>query len=129
LDSLRDGDLVVDSSELPRLDGLDEPSSSHISDLSEVNQRLISALGIIKLFDLAGGYPFEVERFTYLEGGGLELSPVEIDKYPQLLVSKQSFQGAKKLLERAEAVFADLTDKGLVASVVDLRFRDQAIVR
>ncbi|OVE79909.1 hypothetical protein BVY02_01915 [bacterium J17] len=129
LDSLRDGDLVVDSSELPRLDGLDEPSSSHISDLSEVNQRLISALGIIKLFDLAGGYPFEVERFTYLEGGGLELSPVEIDKYPQLLVSKQSFQGAKKLLERAEAVFADLKDKGLVASVVDLRFRDQAIVR
>lgn len=125
LDTLDNADVILETTELPRLDGLQSQASLE-SYLSSANARFRYAVKAIKLLLAGGELPFPVERYTLLPNGALALHPE--GGSPQVLVAIRSHEEAQQTVGRLRSVLEDLTARGEQAQRIDLRFRNQAIV-
>lgn len=129
LNSLEDPDLIEVSLELPRLSGFSslDRSDRNSKDLGVSFPYLVSFVAALQE---AGGLPFKVERFELREGGTIVAIPYEISSYPQIYFAfLDDTDSPRELLTRLDLVLADLEARGEVAREVDLRFRNQAILR
>jgi len=125
---LRDPDLVVELSKLPRIEGLStikglEPDTF----LTSSNARFDYVLDGIYLLEMAETLPFSVELYSVLSDGSLRLRPK--GEYPDLLMKIASLEDAEQLGNRLNEVLADLAKRGEEANEIDLRFSNQVIVR
>ncbi|MCC6221381.1 MAG: FtsQ-type POTRA domain-containing protein [Deltaproteobacteria bacterium] len=128
LRSLRDSELIVITSNLPRLDGIDVGADME-KRASRTEKRLNEALNLLRLFRIAGDFPFEIERFTLLEDSGVLVTPIDARTKPKLIVTANTFSDAKAILENIKVVLGDLEKRGEHADTIDLRFKGQAIVQ
>ncbi|MFN8389283.1 MAG: FtsQ-type POTRA domain-containing protein [Bdellovibrionota bacterium] len=127
LDTLRDPELILETTELPRLDGLD-PQPMVESYLSSANARFGYATKLIRLLQSAGELPFAVERFTLLQNGSIKLVPQQRTETQEVLLAAQSFDDASSSLDRLRRVLEDLRKRGEHVRRIDLRFKNQAII-
>ncbi len=127
LSSLQGADLILETTELPRLDGLDAQGEVD-SYLASANARFIYAVKLIKLLLSAGELPFAVERYTLLPNGGMLLQPAAESGFPKVAVALNSFSEAERVHTNLKLVLADLQKRGERASRIDLRFKHQAVV-
>lgn len=130
LESVTDQKLIVEISELPRLSaGGDEGSPGAGGGLDAAGEKFHTALNRLKLIDEAGGFPFDVERFTMLNDGALQAEPLRSGEFPKVTFLANGKEGAFDTLRRLATVLDDLKKRGESASEVDLRFAKQAVVR
>ena len=131
LKALASPSVVMETMNLPRLEGAGD------------SLRLKAAVQQIKILEGAGGPPWSVERYTLLDHGELQLTfsdmslQAELERSgegaPKTTVQKAVFRvedvaSARESLNRLSKVAEDLRKRGEVAEIVDLRFRQQAIV-
>jgi cell division septal protein FtsQ len=128
LDSLNNSELIMEISELPRLGGLQAESSSR-SFLRSENVRFDYALQLLEMFEMAGGFPFQVERITLEADGALRITAMDIKTTPEIFVQASTLAEARHSLQKLKAVLADLAQRSEHASRIDLRFLNQAIVK
>ncbi len=128
LDSISDSDLVLEASELPRITGLDATENGR-SFLRSSNARFEYGLQLIEFLDLAGGIPFEVEEYSLLLDGALRVSAKDFNSTPTVLFQFATLDDAKDSISKLNAVLQDLKEREEKARSIDLRFRNQAIVR
>ena len=126
LDTLDNPDIILETTELERLDGLNLQAGAE-NFLSSANARFLHAVNLMKLFESAGEFPFAVERYTLLPGGGMKLTPASAS-YPQVLLSAENLDEAVLRLKRLKSVLTDLERRSEKAHRIDLRFHNQAIV-
>ena len=127
LSTLQGADLILETTELPRLDGLDAQGDVE-SYLASANARFIYAVKLLKLLSSAGELPFAVERYTLLPNGGMLLQPTQSSGAPKVAVALNSFSDAERVHANLKLVLADLQKRGERASRIDLRFKHQAVV-
>ena len=120
LSQIKTGKFVITASKLPRI----------VGDLSD-NKRFRYTLQLLKLVQVAGGFPFEYERVELTTGGGVsvELALGERKPVENVLLKAESFNEAELLLERLKSVLKDLELRGERAKTIDLRFEEQVVVR
>jgi len=126
LDTLNDADIILETTELPRLDGLGSTTEG-TSGLSSSNARFVHAVKLIKLFRAAGELPFQIMRYTLLPGGGLKIQSAAPDA-PEIFLSAENHDDARQRVQRLTNVLADLDRRGEKPKRIDLRFQNQAIV-
>ena len=127
LSSLQGADLILETTELARLDGLDAQGEVE-SYLASPNARFIYAVKLIKLLNSAGEVPFSVERYTLLPNGGMLLQPSAESGLPKVAVALNSFSEAERVHANLKLVLNDLQKRGERATRIDLRFKNQAVV-
>ena len=128
LSSIKNPDLVVEVGELPRLDGLEaEPGVE--SYLASANARFVYAAKLVKFIEMGGDVPFPFDRITLLRTGGLRVTPVDKEKYPEVLLTASSLEETSDALQRLTLVLGDLEKRNERAKQIDLRFNNQAILR
>lgn len=127
LEGVTNSGLVVEAAELMRLDGLDKHDLLP-NTLSSPNSRFVHAVRELSLFELAGGFPFRVEKAELLEEGALALEPYDRARYPLVLLQASSLSEAEQVLLRLRQVLADLENRRERARKIDLRFRSQVVV-
>ncbi len=129
--------LVMTVSELPRVYGID-PKEDNKSYLSSVYDRLSYILKNLEFVDLAGGFPFKYSSLSLINGGGIELEPVELQnaepstvrKLPKkVLFQLRSLEEAQNMLSRLKIVLEDIRLRGETPGELDLRFKDQVVLR
>lgn len=125
LDSLKNKELIFETTELPRLDGLD-PLVGKDSFLNSANARFNYARQQLRFLQ-ASSLPFSVERYTLLPNGEMRLSPAERNNLEVILLC-QDYEEAKLLSARLKSVLADLDSRGEKARRIDLRFKNQVVV-
>lgn len=128
LSTIKDTELIVDSVKLPRLDGI-AVSGAEDPSLTVVSERLQRALRMLRFYQIAAEFPFEVERFTYLGDEGLMITPAQRRRYPAVLLSDETFSDARAAIVNLKRVLDDLNERGERAARIDLRFDGQAVVR
>jgi hypothetical protein len=128
LEAIRDTELILQASKLPRLYGLAVADSS-FSSMKSPNARLNYALRYLQLLKAAGELPFAVERYTVLPQGGMRVSPLEFDRYPEVSLEFDSYEQARDTVQKLRIVLGDLGQRGELAKEIDLRFNRQAVVR
>lgn len=126
-DQLNDAELILEASELARLDGL-SANPQALSALATVNGRFDYAMRMLRLLEMTEGVPFKVEKFTLLDDGSLLASPRQTAKYPQVRLAYSSLDEASDAMERLRSILQDLSGRGERAKTVDLRFKNQGIV-
>ncbi len=133
LESLKNPDLIIESSELPRIVGLEFDELTNVDALrppSALNVSFASATRTIRFIDLAGGLPFPVARYVVLPGGaGLRITAVDERSSPQILVNATGVEEAREKLGQLRAILRDLKLRKERPEVIDLRFTNQATVR
>ncbi len=127
LEALKDGEMILQTTELPRLE--DELKGSSDKVLSPENARFQYAVDLLKLLDAAGGVPFAVERFTLLENGGLAITPAERKSAARVLFDAQNFSEAQQKMSQLKVVMADISKRGEGSKQIDLRFKNQVVVQ
>ena len=127
LKSLERNNIIVESSELPRLDGLEEKDNGNTS-LAGRNVRLHHAVSLLLMIKRAGGIPFGVDRYSMLDEGGFRISPKDPDKYPELLIAPTDQGELNGALKRLQIVLSDLELRGEAAKQIDLRFSNRSVV-
>lgn len=127
LEALKDGDMILQTTELPRLE--DELKGSSDKILSPENARFQYAVDLLKLLDAAGGVPFAVERFTLLENGGVAITPLERKSAARVLFDAQNFSEAAQKISQLKVVMADISKRGEGSKQIDLRFKNQVVVQ
>ncbi len=128
LENIRNADLIIEIADLPRLGGLSLEESS-FSSLKSPNTRFNYAVNLLKMLKATGELPFTVESYTLLPQGGLKVYPLEVNKYPVVLLRFTSFEEGKVLMKKVRAVLKDLSERGEKPGEVDFRFQNQAVVR
>ncbi len=128
LTTISDAELIVQASELARLDGL-VPERGVESYLSSQNARFRYAVSVLRFFELGGGFPFAVERFTLEPHGALLVHPVDNARFPEVELIASSFEEAQSSLARLGAVLDDTGRRQERVKRIDLRFQNQAILR
>jgi len=128
LSSIQNSSLVIEASELPRFTGLSATESAE-SYLRSSNARFEYGLKLLEFVDLAGGVPFEIEHYELLGDGSLRISAKDFGSAPEVFLKLSSLEEAKIALDRLSAVLKDLESKQERASSIDLRFKNQAVVR
>ena len=140
LSTFKNPELIMEASELPRLQGL-ESNSALSSSLSASSTRLDYAVRQLLLIELAGGFPFEVSQIILRDEGSLEIHPLSRDlsgssskstqvvPAERIVISALSFDLARQRLGQLQQVLADLTKRGETVKELDLRFHGQAVVR
>ena len=143
LSSVKDSDLILELSELPRLPGL-QPTTDEATYLSSSNARLRHAAGMIHLLELGKhgqaepegslsderrGLGFKVERYDLLSDGSLLLTAQDSKFSPKIRIAPTSLEEAEQVTERISAVLKDLAASGERAAEIDRRFTNQAVVR
>ncbi len=128
LQTIKDPSLIIDTSEFARIDGL-RPEEGADSLLRSENARFVYAVKMLKFFEMAGGFPFKVERYTLLPDGSLLVLPANPDEQPQLVLSASTLTDAERELRKLKLVLADLKRRGERAQKIDLRFENQAVVK
>ncbi len=126
LDTLDNSDIILETAELPRLDGLASSTESD-SALSSSNARFVHAIRLMKFFRAAGELPFPVMRYTLLPGGGLKVQSA-LPEMPEIFLFAENLSDAIQRLQRLSSVLADLERRGEKPKRIDLRFQNQAIV-
>lgn len=126
LAAITDSDLILETTELPRLDGLQPQPLS--GSLSSANARFLFAVRSIKLLRSAGDLPFEVGRYRLLPAGGLVIHPADDATLPQIVLLVQTLDDAETALGRLKAVLADLSKRGERPRRIDLRFDRQVVI-
>ncbi len=122
LETLRNSEVIVEASQLPRLDGLESGDSTE-------NARFRYAMNILRFIEVAGGLPFAVERYTVLPEGGVLALPLAGSDLPEVAFSAETLPEAEHALSQLNVVLADLKKRGEKRNRVDMRFRGQAVVR
>lgn len=140
--------LVMQVSELPRVYGID-PKEDNKSYLSSVYDRLSYILKNLEFVDLAGGFPFKYSSLSLINGGGIELEPVALEqaeleqvkleqraelsavrKLPKkVLFQLRSLEEAQNMLSHLKTVLEDIRLRGETPEELDLRFKDQVVLR
>ena len=120
-------DVVVESSRLVRIGGIDQKIDEQTS-LIGSNTRLKAAVSLAELIEKAGGFPFLVEEYSLLDDGGFRIQPREAG-VPEVLMAPDSIADVKKKIEELKIVLDDLHTRGESAKSIDLRFSRQAVVR
>jgi hypothetical protein len=128
LRTITDSTLIIDASELPRLDGLDAQEGVE-SFLSSDNARFAYAVKLIKFYEMAGGFPFKVERITLLKNGALRLTAEDSAAYPSVVINANNLEDARHSLERLDLVMNDLKRRGEKTNRIDLCFSNRAVVQ
>jgi hypothetical protein len=126
LETMKGEELIVQTSGLPRLEGLDGDESAEIA--GKASARFNYALKILNLFNLAGGMPFEVARYVVLKDGGIRVEPAHPD-YPEVFLDAEELVQAKQKLQQLSYVISDMGKSGEKPKLIDLRFKDQAVVQ
>lgn len=130
LRALSGANVIVETMSLPRLAGVEDAD------------RLREALRQIKLFETAGGFRFQIERYHLLEHGELETTFLEAPTSPEveahtasqrMPLKKAVFRigdqaSANDGVSALEAVASDLRRRGEVVEILDLRFKNQAVL-
>lgn len=138
LDSVRDAQLILDTAELSRLDGLDE-DAGNMTALSSANARFRLAIRSIDWLETAGELPFPIGRYHLLSNGALVLQQrarthlpaarlSDSADDPQIIVRLESLVDARNAVARLNSVLRDAKLRGEHIRRIDLRFRGQAIV-
>jgi len=127
LATIKDADIVMQAAHLSRLDGIDEQVD--LRSPTRSNRRLNQALEIVKKFEIAGKLPFTVERYTLVEFGGIKVMPAEWESFPPILISRFTFEEASRAQANLLRVLTDLRYRGESSAILDLRFRNQVVVR
>lgn len=128
LHELRDSELVLEASRLPRLAGL-ESEQGFSSYLSSENARLLYAAKMIAFLEMGESLPFEAARYELQTDGSLLVSPADIPRLPLVRLTAHSYEDAAQAGKRLRNVLADLSSRGELVQEIDLRFADQAVVR
>ncbi len=129
VETITDENLVFDVASLPRLVGVNIAGAENAETVSVTSNSLPYALGLLVLYEGAGGFPFQVERFTLLQDGSLQVEPVDSKSYPRALLARaQNMAEAQMVLNNLRGVLADLNERGERAHLVDLRYGGQAVV-
>lgn len=127
LDGLASGALIVESSSLPRLTGMDfQPKEKSL--LSSPNARFVYAVRLLHLLEDKRILPFQLELATLTAEGDLLLLPLDTSRFPEVLLSAEALEQGDTARE-LRLVLADSRARGERVKRVDLRFADQAIVR
>jgi cell division septal protein FtsQ len=128
LDTITNPDVILETTDLPRLDGLDSQVLPE-SYLASANARFLYAAKLIRLLQSAGTLPFSVERYTLLPNGSMKLTPARREPpAPEVLIAAENLDDAQLALQRLDSVQADLLKRGEHARRIDLRFKNQVIV-
>lgn len=128
LSQLHNPALILKASELARLDGLEsQQQPQEVS--SRADARFRYAIDILKLLELGGGMPFVVERYHLRQDRGLEVFPLEWQRYPRVIFGPEDFDDAQHKLSQLRVVLNDLEQRGESAELLDLRFNDQVVLR
>ena len=84
-------------------------------------------VGVLRLYQSAGGFPFPFERAERINDGSLRIiSPDPLQ--PTLLIGETDFEGARRALLQLERASKDLLARGESARAFDLRFQGQVVV-
>ena len=130
LSSLSTQDLVLQVSELARLDGVTLPQAAVTDSGSQQKaDELATALRLLTLFERSFAELFRVERYRYRRAGELEIFPFDIHRYPKILFSAEDYRDARERIAQLKIVLDDLENRKEQARIVDLRFSAQAVVR
>lgn len=127
LELISDANLVIETSELPRLDGLDSQISFDTF-LSSANGRFLYAIKSLRFLEMAGDFPWTLERITLLSYGALSLKPVEFAEFPEVILTCSSLEEASESLSFLKIVTEDLKQRGEKIGRIDLRFKNRAVV-
>ena len=127
LEGIDDPELIVEASELKRLNGL-EPGAAGPSYLSSATTRFDYAVKALSLIEMAGDVPFSVSSFTLLDDGSIAASPVEQDRFPEVLLRASTLAETREALGRLGKVLSDLNSRGERSKRIELRFANQAVV-
>lgn len=128
LDAITNQNLMVDLSELPRLEILPGRNADNL-DNSEL--RFKNAVGQLKLLNAAGSFPYPISEYKVHDDGVMELIPEELERYPRVLLSVENFKNAETLISQLKSTLSEIARSAapLRVSEIDLRFAGQAVVR
>lgn len=128
LDAIHNADVILESTEMPRLDGLDEDAANQ-SALSSANARFNTAVRTIDWLETTGALPFRVAHYHLLSNGAMVVQHAGAEgAFPQVIVRLESLVEARSAMNRLNSVLQDARARGEHLHRVDLRFRGQAIV-
>jgi len=119
LESIRQPELIIRASELPRLRAAPE-LERHVSSSS--------VLAALRVIELAGGMPFPCDEIELQHDGSFLFLPRERETQPMVRVSAGTFSESSRSLERLRKVLSDLEARGERAISIDLRFDNQVVV-
>lgn len=128
LNKIHDEKLVMEMSELPRLDGL-RVTDSTLGVLGSENMRFDMAMNILHLIENAGGLSFPVDFFRFENDGSLEIYPREIKETKKIILKVEDKIEAKDKIEKLSAVLTDLKSREETVNEIDLRFKSNVVVR
>lgn len=117
LDEVRDPEVVVELSALPR-----------VSVIGEDKTLLRRGLEMIRDLELAGRLPFDVFQYLVLPGE-IAVEPLHPDTASLIRLSVHDLDEARTKLEQLRTVIQDLHSRSEIAREIDLRVRGQVIVR
>lgn len=127
LNNLRNVDFIEETMELPRLSGFDELKSDGNFSFAASFRYTVDFLNRI---EQAGGLPFAVERFELRDSGTIVAVPEAGKELPKVFFAMVDTQDSlSELLTRLRLVLDDLKSRGETAQELDMRFKNQAIVR
>lgn len=115
LSAITQPELVVEASELPRLE--------------VVNEQLQVAIKSVVDLDGVGGVPFDVASYEAPGLGILVAYPVEVARHPVVRFQIASKDDARDQLARLRQTLSDLRQRDSRALEIDLRFAGQAVVK
>ena len=127
LNNLRNVDFIEVTMELPRLSGFDELKSDGNFSFAASFRYTVDFLNRI---EAAGGLPFAVERFELRDSRTIVAVPKASKELPKVFFAMvDSEDSLSELLVRLRLVLEDLKNRGETAQELDMRFKNQAIVR
>ncbi len=127
MDSVENSELIMQLSELPRLAGL-QPSPGVPTYLASSNARLQHAASVIRLLD-EQHFPFSAERYDLLDDGSLKITPKDARDVPPVFVLVTTPDEAEQVSSRLTSVLKDLKARGEMPGEIDMRFKNQAVIR
>jgi hypothetical protein len=132
LSDLSNPELVMETSTLPRLQGLStikiENSRLPESLFSSANARFHYAVAQLKLLEMAETLDYDYELVRLQEDGSLRITAVNPDK-SDVILRVRSLEQAKSDGLKLRLVTQDLAKRGEKPNEIDLRFSSQAVVR
>ncbi|MBP9837496.1 MAG: FtsQ-type POTRA domain-containing protein [Proteobacteria bacterium] len=105
---------------LPRLKGIDDDN------FSSSNQKLSSALQMLKILESAGGIKSETYCFNYIDGESLEIFN---ENSPITLLNVKNVEQVKLDLQRLELIKADVNSRNETPNLFDLRYENQIVAK